>query len=182
MKTKLLLLVPLALAAIAAASRASETAEPGNVVAAFQARLDKGDVKLAFAQDGHGYLKSLLEGLKVSPQSQVLPFTKSSLQFDRISPGTPRAIYFNDDVAVGAVHPGGLIEIIANDRRGGIVFYTLDNKAPGAPHLQEESARCVVCHGMINTVTPGWIVANITATADGTPQIINPAHPFDMTD
>jgi len=42
--------------------------------------------------------------------------------------------------------------------------------------------RCVVCHGMINTVTPGWIVANITAIADGTPQIINPAHPFDLTD
>ena len=30
--------------------------------------------------------------------------------------------------------------------------------------------------------TPGWIVANITATADGMPQIANPAHPFDITD
>ena len=35
---------------------------------------------------------------------------------------------------------------------------------------------------MVNTVTPGWIVANITAIADGTPQIINPSHPFDFTD
>jgi len=180
MKTPLLLLVPFAVAAIAAASRAEEV--PNNVIEALEAKLQKGEIKFSYTQDGHGYLKSMLEALNLSPESQVLPFTKSSLQFDRISPGTPRAIYFNDDVAVGAVHPGGLIEIIANDRRGGIVFYTLDNKAPGTPHLQQESVRCVVCHGMVNTVSPGWIVANITAIGDGTPQIINPSHPFDFTD
>ena len=182
MKTRFLLLLPLAVAAVAAVSRADEAPLPNNVVEALEAKLQKGEIKFSYAADGHGYLKNMLEALKISPDSQVLPFTKSSLQFDRISPGTPRAVYFNDDVAVGAVHPGGLIEIIANDRRGGIVFYTLDNKAAGTPHLQEESVRCVVCHGMINTVTPGWIVANITAIADGTPQIINPAHPFDLTD
>src|SRR6478752_9365737 len=180
MKTKFLLLVPLAIAAIAVA-RASET-EPTNVVAALEAKLAKGEIKLAYTQDGHGYLKSLLEALKIAPDSQVLPFTKSSLQFDRISPGTPRAVYFNDDVAVGAVHPGGLIEIIANDRRGGIVFYTLDNNAAGTPRLQEEGARCASCHGMVNNVTSSWIVANIIAIADGMPQIANPAHPFDVTD
>jgi hypothetical protein len=182
MKMRLLLLLPLAMAAIAATSRASETSAPNNVVEALEAKLEKGEIKFRYAPDGHGYLKSVLEALQVSPQSQVLPFTKSSLQFDRISPSTPRAVYFNDDVAVGAVHPGGLIEIIANDRRGGIVFYTLDNNTPGQPHLQEESGRCIACHGMVNAVTPGWIVANITATPDGMPQIMNPAHPFDFTD
>ena len=168
-------------AALAAASRAADE-PPTNLAAALEARLEKGDVKLAYTSDGHGYLKSVLEALKVSQQSQVLPFTKSSLQFDRISPTTPRAVYFNDDVAVGAVHPGGLIEIIANDRRGGIAFYTIDNKTPGQPRLQEESARCASCHGMVNAVTPGWIVANITAIPDGMPQFINPAQPFDFTD
>src|SRR4051812_24121059 len=181
MKTRLLLLLPLAMAA-ALAARASEP-EPTNAVAALEAKLAQGEIKLAYTQDGHGYLKSMLAALKISPDSQVLPFTKSSLQFDRISPTTPRAVYFNDDVAVGAVHPGGLIEIIANDRRGGITFYTLDNKAPSAaPRLQEEGARCAVCHGMVNNVTSSWIVANIIAIADGMPQIANPAHPFDVTD
>jgi hypothetical protein len=179
MKPQLLLLIPLAVTAVAA-SRADEA--PTNMVAALEARLEKGDIKFSYAPDGHGYLKSVLEALKISPDSQVLPFTKSSLQFDRISPGTPRAVYFNDDVAVGAVHPGGLIEIIADDRRGGIVFYTLDNTAPGKPNFQEETARCIGCHGLVNTVAPGWIVANITATAGGMPQIANPAHPFDLTD
>lgn len=182
MKMRVLLLVPLALAAVVAMSRAQEASAPTNVVEALEARLAKGEVKFSYAPDSHGYLKSVLEALKVSPESQVLPFTKSSLQFDRIGPGTPRAVYFNDDVAVGSVHPGGLIEIIANDQRGGIVFYTLDNTAPVKPHFQEETARCIGCHGLVNTVTPGWIVANITPTADGTPQIANPAHPFDLTD
>ena len=182
MKARFLSLFPFAMAAIAAASRASETSVSNNVVEALEAKLEKGEIKFTYAPDGHGYLKSVLEALKVSPDSQVLPFTKSSLQFDRIGPDTPRAVYFSDDVAVGAVHPGGLIEILANDRRGGVAFYTIDNSTSGKPHLQEESARCVVCHGMVNNVTPGWIVANITAAADGMPQIPNPAHPFDFTD
>src|SRR4051812_22281933 len=82
------------------AARADEPAQPSNDVAALQARLARGEVKLAYASDGHGYLKSVLEALNISPESQVLPFTQSSLQFDRISPGTPRAVYFNDNVAV----------------------------------------------------------------------------------
>lgn len=181
MKTWLLFL-PLAAVAIAAASYAEDAPVPDNAVEALEVKLDKGEVKLTYASDGHGYLQSVLAALKVSPESQVLPFTKSSLQFDRISPSTPRAVYFGDDVAVGSVHPGGLIEILADDRRGGLVFYTLDNSKPGIPHLQKESDRCVVCHGMVNQAAPGWIVANITAIADGTPQIMNPAYPFDFTD
>jgi len=186
MNPRLLLVLPLAMAASLAA-RAAEPAESTNIVATLEARLARGEIKLVFAPGGHGYLESVLKALNVSPESQVLPFTSSSLQFDRITPKTPRTIYFNDDVAVGAVHPGGLIEILANDRRGGIVFYTLDNnapdtKGPGPPKLVEESARCAVCHGMVNNVAPGWIVANIIATANGMPQIPNPAHPFDVTD
>jgi len=182
MKTRLLFLLPLAAVAAIAAARADDAAAPTNVVEALEAKLEKGEIKFTYTPDGHGYLKSVLEALKVSPESQVLPFTKSSLQLDRISPGAPRAVYFNDDVAVGSVHPGGLIEILANDRRGGLVFYTLDNSKAGTPHLEEEGARCTVCHGLVNNVAPGWIVANIIATADGMPQIANPAHPFDITD
>jgi hypothetical protein len=181
MKTAILLLFPLAVVAIAAA-RANDATAPTNVVQALEAKLEKGEIKFDYAPDGHGYLRSVLQALKISPESQVLPFTKSSLQFDHISPGTPRAVYFNDDVAVGSVHPGGLIEILVNDRRGGLAFYTLDNSKPGTPRLEEEGARCTVCHGLVNNVAPGWIVANITATADGMPQIANPAHPFDITD
>src|SRR6188768_3088378 len=48
-----------------------------------------------------GYLPSLLKALGISQESQVLVFSKTSLQRDRISPENPRALFFNDDLYVG---------------------------------------------------------------------------------
>jgi len=123
-----------------------------------------------------------LAALDVPEESQVLTFTRSSLQFDRISPKTPRAIYFRDDVAVAAVHQGKLLELIVNDKRGGLAFYTIDAARTDKPHLVEEGNSCAVCHGMVNRYAPGWIVANISATTDGTPVFPDPAKPFDITE
>jgi len=123
-----------------------------------------------------------LAALDVPEESQVLTFTRSSLQFDRISPKTPRAIYFRDDVAVAAVHQGKLLELIVNDKRGGLAFYTLDAAKTDKPRLVEEGNQCAVCHGMVNRFAPGWIVANISATTDGTPVFPDPARPFDITE
>ena len=49
MKTRLLLLLPLAMAAIAA-SRADEA--PSNVVKALETKLEKGEIKFTYAPDG----------------------------------------------------------------------------------------------------------------------------------
>ncbi len=163
-----------------AAAHAQEP--PTNAVEALDAKLGSGQATLDYADDGHGWLASLLKALAIAPDSQVLPFTRSSLQFDRISPTAPRAIYFNDDVAVAAVHDGGLIEIIANDRQDGIAFYTLDTRPAVRPRLERQGATCMACHGMVDRQAPGWIVASITAGGDGTPHFADPAHPFDLTD
>ena len=53
--------------------------------------------------DRFGYLPGLLKRLDIRIDSQVLVFSKTSFQSDKISPRTPRAIYFNNDVAVGIV-------------------------------------------------------------------------------
>ena len=153
--------------------------EPTNVIEVLQQRLDKGEAKLTFADDGHGYLRSLLAALDVPQESQVLPFTRSSLQFDKISPQHPRALYFNDDLAVGAVHQGKLFEFLVNDRNGALSFYTLDVTKTDKPHFTREDSTCAACHGMVNRYALGWIVANITATADGTPQFTDPGKPFE---
>ena len=58
----------------------------------------------------------------------MLVFSKTSLQRHRISPRTPRAIYFNDDVYVGYCKSGDVLEISAVDQQLGAVFYTLDQK------------------------------------------------------
>jgi hypothetical protein len=83
---------------------------------------------------------------------------------------------------VGAVHDGGLIEIIASDAQDGAAFYTLDTTRSDHPRLERQGATCMACHGMVNRQAPGWIVASITAGDDGTPFFADPAHPFDLTD
>jgi hypothetical protein len=174
-----LLFIPLA-ALFSAAAWANDA--PTNVIELLQQRLDKGEAKLTFADDGHGYLKSVLSALDVPQESQVLSFTRSSLQFDKIDPRHPRAIYFRDDAAVGAVHDGKLLEFLVNDRSGKLAFYTMDVAKADKPRFVREDATCAACHGFANRYALGWIVANITATADGTPQFADPGKPFDYTE
>ncbi len=71
-------------------------------ISRLQAKIQSGDVSLRF-DDEHGYLSSVLQALDVPVQSQVLVFSKTSFQAPRISPRMPRALYFNDHVAVGFV-------------------------------------------------------------------------------
>ena len=63
-------------------------------------RLQSGRVRFDF-DERWGYLRSLLRALNVPESSQMLVFSKTSFQRQRIAPRTPRALYFNDDVYVG---------------------------------------------------------------------------------
>src|SRR5215203_3898075 len=86
---------------------------PGdNVVSRLIDRIRAGETKLG--HDGeHGYLRAVLRELDVPESSQVLVFSKTSLQRHRIGPKTPRAVYFNDDVYVGFCLRGDVIELSA---------------------------------------------------------------------
>src|SRR5687768_11781793 len=87
-----------------------ETARPDNVISRLEGRLASGAAKPVY--DGElGYLPWLLGELGVSPKSQTLVYSKTSLQRDRISPRTPRAVYFNDDVYVGSCQDGDVLEV-----------------------------------------------------------------------
>src|SRR6516164_690428 len=70
--------------------------DPADPVARLQKRLESGQTKLDFAPN-RGYLTALLKELDINIDSQVLVFSKTSIQTTHISPRTPRAIYFNDD-------------------------------------------------------------------------------------
>jgi hypothetical protein len=94
-------------------------------VARLKARLEAGEVTWKYDRQ-FGYLPELLRALNVPLESQVLVFSKTSLQIHRISPTNPRALYFNDSVYVGYVPGSSLLELAANDRQLGAVFYTLD--------------------------------------------------------
>ena len=60
--------------------------------------------------------------------SQLLVFSRASLQGKLINEQNPRALFFNDRVALGWVRGGEIIEVAAHDESAGVVFYTLDQR------------------------------------------------------
>jgi hypothetical protein len=140
-------------------------------VARLEQRVAKGQVKLAFQTNGWGHLADLLKHLGVNPDSQVLVFSKTSTQAAKISPRTPRAIYFSDDVAVGLVPEGDVLELAALDSRQGYVFYTVDSRKPGprGPDFVRRGIECLQCHlGPATLNVPGPVVSTAFAGPDGT--------------
>jgi hypothetical protein len=95
-----------------------------NPVERLQRQMESGAVRLEY-EAPRGYLDSLLEALEISPLTQTLVFSKTSAQFRLISPRSPRALYFNDDVYVGWVRGGPFIEISTADTEEGAAFYVL---------------------------------------------------------
>src|SRR5688572_32239421 len=62
-----------------------------------------------------GYLPSVLEALGISYESQVLVFSKTSMQREHIGPDNPRALFYNDDAYVGFIPGAPMIEITEVD-------------------------------------------------------------------
>jgi hypothetical protein len=137
-----------------------------NPVAELQVSLEQGTAKLAFDdRPGFGFLPAVLDALHVPAESQLLVYSKTSLQAPMIAPDRPRAIYFNDAVAVGSVH-AGFVEIAVQDAKQGAQFYTLEQVA-GEPKLQRQG-RCLGCHYAHATLgVPGFFARSIPTAADG---------------
>ncbi len=142
---------------------------PDNCVSKLQSRLESGELKLEY-HDQLGYLAALLEALDVPVASQMLVFSKTSLQRQRISPRTPRAIYFNDDVYVGFCQSGDVLEISAVDPQLGAVFYTLDQKTTNQARVQRQTDSCLVCHSSSRTDgVPGHVIRSLFVDPGGQP-------------
>ncbi len=132
-------------------------------------RIAKGEVKLDFADDGMGHLRSLLKALDVNLDSQVFVFSKTSFQAPRISPRLPRAIYFNDNVSVGWVRGGDVLELAALDPKQGVIFYTLDIDDVAKPRFDRRDA-CLQCHQSGGTLgIPGIVVRSVYPEPSGMP-------------
>ena len=121
------------------------TTDPTDAIARLQKRLDAGELKLKFV-DEHGYLPAVLKALDIPTSSQMLVFSKTSMQRDRISPRTPRALYFNDDVYVGFCRLGNVLEVAATDPQLGPVYYTLDQEPAARPTFRRQTENCLICH------------------------------------
>ena len=127
-------------------------------------RIARGEVKLEF-DDKQGYLRSVLQVLRVPVQSQVLVFSKTSFQATRISLLKPRALYFNDSTAVGFVRDSDVLEFASVDPKLGPVFYTLDQEKTDKPRFARRDTSCLQCHDAGATLgVPGLMIRSVSTT------------------
>ncbi|MFM7076821.1 MAG: hypothetical protein ACKO3G_12250 [Planctomycetaceae bacterium] len=152
---------------------------PDNAVERLQRRLDAGEV--ALAHDGRtGYLRGVLEALGVPVSSQMLVFSKTSLQQRLITPRNPRALYFNDDVYVGWVPGGEVVEVSVADPGLGTVFYSLADEPAERPRFVRQTDDCLICHGGSQTRgVPGHVVRSVFADRGGQPIFSAGSHRVD---
>ncbi len=139
-------------------------------VAALARALEKGETQFTYDAK-HGWLPDVLKKLSVPEASQVLVFSKTSLQLHKISPRTPRALYFNDDVYVGWCQQGDVIELAATDPELGAVFYTLDQDSESPPKILRDRGQCLTCHATARTQSvPGYLVRSVYPDINGRPR------------
>jgi hypothetical protein len=131
-------------------------------------RLANGSATLRFDPQT-GYLPAVLEALDVPVSSQVLVYSQTSFQASRINQKNPRALYFNDTVAVGWIRGADVLEITAQDPRQGTIFYSIPQQPAERPQLGRQE-HCVSCHLTWDTLgVPGPTVKTTFArkTMDG---------------
>jgi hypothetical protein len=136
-----------------------------DAVTALNRTLESGAAALEF-EATTGYLRSLLDALDVPVESQVTVFSETSFQARWVTPENPRAIYFNDTVAVGWVRGADVLEIASLDPTQGVGFYSLDQQPADRPELRRNES-CLACHLSWDTLgIPGLMTLNTLPLPD----------------
>ena len=112
----------------------------------------------------------MLSELDVPVASQVMVFSKTSLQNALIGPLTPRVIYFSEEAYVGWCQ-GGMLELIGVDPVQGPQFYTLSYPySKGERPELETNEQCMNCHeGSRTNGVKGMLVRSVYTAQDGQP-------------
>jgi hypothetical protein len=147
-------------APVTTSSAAGDTA-----VASLDAMLRTGRAQLRF-EERSGYLRSVLDHLHVPVESQVVTFSQASLHGASVTDSYPRAIFFNDEIAVAWAPQSSSLELAAYSRQRGPVFYTLE-QSHHAPRF-EERRDCLACHKTERTLgVPGLLVLSAPRLRSG---------------
>jgi hypothetical protein len=160
--------IALALVVLATIRPAGESGETDDAIARLGHRLADGTSALEYDEHS-GYLPVLLRLLGINVDSQVLVFSKTSFQHTLINPKNPRALYFNDNVAIGMVPGGTVYEMVALEPSHGLAFYTLDTKKTDHPSFQRRGVECLFCHAPGNKGAAALVVASVIPNPDGSP-------------
>jgi hypothetical protein len=114
-----------------------------------------------------GYLHSVLQALGISPESQLLIFSKTGVQRANTGPRNPRALYFDDSVVVGYIAGARYLEIASHDPQQGVIFYTVDQLTTSGAGIVRRT-NCLACHVSSSTMeVPGLIARSNFTDAEG---------------
>jgi hypothetical protein len=115
----------------------------------------------------YGYLPSVLEALGISFESQVLVFSKTSFQRERIEPENPRALFYNDSAYIGYVPGSPMLEFSEVDPKLGAVLYTLDQMKAERPRIVRND-QCLECHASAKSMgVPGQLLRSFEVDSSG---------------
>ncbi len=130
-------------------------------------KIDAEEIAPLTEPNGKPLVSRLLKELDIPVESQVMVFTKTSLQRRVVNPGNPRAIYFNEDVYLGWM-PGGRVEVGSVDPWMGSVFFFQRELDDTTSPVIAESGRCFGCHaGSATNYMPGPLGRSIFPREDG---------------
>jgi hypothetical protein len=139
---------------------------PREAIVALNESIAKGTTTLTFDAMPRGYLASVLKALDIPLSSQTLVFSENSLQRAHISKAAPRAVYFNDTVAIAWAKGADTIEATALDPTQGVHFYSIrQTRAPQPQFIRRND--CLQCHLLPQTHgVPGVVTMSVLPLSD----------------
>jgi hypothetical protein len=156
--------------------------ETDDAVSALGRQLAAGKARLS-ADGRFGYLISVLELLDVPLESQLLVYSKTARAPALVSPKTPRAIFFNDEVSVAWIPGSRELEVTTVDPVKGVNCYTLSQPLDDLEEGTDESETpvvdtplfqrrtgCLACHsGRSSLEVPGLLLRAFQTDGTGKP-------------
>jgi hypothetical protein len=130
------------------------TRKPQDPMSLLMEKIDTREVKIT-EENGKPLVERLLRELKLDKDTQVLVFSKTSLQKRAVSYRNPRAIYFNESVYLGWM-PNGRVEVASFDPEIGPLFYFQRQLDDTRSRLFVRTRSCLGCHaGNATNFIPG---------------------------
>lgn len=130
------------------------TRKPQDPMSLLMEKIDAGEVTIT-EENGKPLVERLLRELKLDKDTQVLVFSKTSLQKRAVSYRNPRAIYFNESVYLGWM-PNGRVEVASFDPEIGPLFYFQRQLDDTRSRLFVRTRSCLGCHaGNATNFIPG---------------------------
>ena len=129
-------------------------------------RVQRGEV-LIKEPNGKPLVERLLRELGLNKDTQVLVFSRTSLQRREVSYSNPRALYFNESVYLGWM-PNGRIEIASFDPELGPIFYFQRELDDASSPLFARTRSCLGCHaGDATNFLPGSLGRSVYPDKSG---------------